>query len=309
MEVQLVRVNVIERFAAEDEVGLTPRTLEDDLVVDVRRPGEDGGRPLSVLDEKIREGDVLISLASGIARSYVELERLGRIAKELDIKLSLHTPYYMDLGGSDELCARSMDSIRWGGLMAHELGASVVVTHLGLYGSVTPRTAFRRMLNRVQELGEWYDRAKLGPKLGLETSGRQEVFGTLSEVVRICGKVKRAVPVLNFAHIHAREGGSLRTPEDFRKVIEKAEPFADGHIHSHFSGVEHEGGNELRYTPIKKGDLRFEPLAECILDGEYDITLISGSPLLEHDAMYMKVLTERLLAKRVAKENKKEAKS
>ena len=77
-----------------------------------------------------------------------------------------------------------------------------------------------------------------------------------------------------------------------------------GPIYSHFSGVEHGEGNEKRLTPIKKGDLRFEPLAECILDNEYDITVISSSPLLEHDAMYMKVILERLLAKRVAKEIK-----
>ena len=68
--------------------------------------------------------------------------------------------------------------------------------------------------------------------------------------------------------------------------------------------MEHADGNELRYTPIKKGDLRFEPLAECILDNNYDITLISGSPLLEHDAMYMKVMLERVLARRVAKSAK-----
>ena len=42
-------------------------------------------------------------------------------------------------------------------------------------------------------------------------------------------------------------------------------------------------------TQIKKSDLNFEPLAEFIVEdgGWLDITLISDSPLLEHDAMYM----------------------
>ena len=31
------------------------------------------------------------------------------------------------------------------------------------------------------------------------------------------------------------------------------------------------------------------------------MTIISGSPLLEHDAMYMRVIMERVLAKREAK--------
>jgi deoxyribonuclease-4 len=70
--------------------------------------------------------------------------------------------------------------------------------------------------------------------------------------------------------------------------------------------VEHADGNELRYTPIKKGDLRFEPLAECLLDEDYDLTIVSSSPLLEHDAMYMKVILERVLAKRLVRPTKPE---
>ena len=48
-------------------------------------------------------------------------------------------------------------------------------------------------------------------------------------------------------------------------------------------------GNPLHYTQIKKSDLKFEPFAEYLAEeGEWlDITIISDSPLLEHDAMYM----------------------
>jgi deoxyribonuclease-4 len=60
-------------------------------------------------------------------------------------------------------------------------------------------------------------------------------------------------------------------------------------FYCHFSGVEHRSGNAMHYTQIKKSDLNFEPLAEFIVEdgGWLDITLISDSPLLEHDAMYM----------------------
>ncbi len=39
-------------------------------------------------------------------------------------------------------------------------------------------------------------------------------------------------------------------------------------FYSHFSGVEHNNGNKKRCTPIKKGDMRFDPLADCILDNK-----------------------------------------
>jgi deoxyribonuclease-4 len=48
-------------------------------------------------------------------------------------------------------------------------------------------------------------------------------------------------------------------------------------------------GNAQHYTQIKKSDLKFEPFAEYLAEeGDWmDITIISDSPLLEHDAMYM----------------------
>ncbi|MFQ6127924.1 MAG: TIM barrel protein [Thermoplasmata archaeon] len=307
MEVQLVRVGLLERYATEEEVGLVPREVLNELIVEVVRKRGSKETVITKLDAEIRKGDLLRILASGIARDYKELAELGRLSKDLDIELSLHTPYYMDLIGLEEMTERCMDSVRWAGLLANEMGARVVVTHLGLYGDLTKRQAAIRTRKNLESILKWYRSRKIKPKLGLEASGRQEVFGSVKEILSLSDKLKGVVPILNFSHIHSREGGTLRTKKDFQKLFNKVERFVSGHFHTHFSGVEHEGGNELRYTPIKKGDLRFEPLAECVLDNNYDITLISGSPLLEHDAMYMKVILERVLARRVSK-SAKEAK-
>jgi len=301
MEVQLVRVNVLERPAGDDEEGQTPRTLPGELVVEIRRKEDKKDVRIADLDAEIEAGDTLVSLTSGLARDYLELAELGVIAGEMDIELSLHTPYYMDLGGADNLAQKSMDSIIWGGLLADAMGAAVVATFLGLYGEFTPKEAVARIQANVKALRDVYRQRKLSVKLGLETSGRREVVGSLDEITTICKAVKGVVPVLNFAHVHARGGGLLKRPEDFAAVIDQAQKLSGPHVHTHFTGVEHEGGLELRYTPIKKGDLRFEPLAECLLDNDYDLTLVSSSPLLEHDAMYMKVILERVLAKKLVK--------
>jgi len=301
MEVQLVRVNVLERPAGEEEFGQTPRTLPGELVVEIRRKADKKETRIPNLDEEIEPGDMLVSLTSGLALDYLELAELGTISKEMDIELSLHTPYYMDLAGADQLAQKSMDSIQWGGLLADAMGASVVATYLGLYGDLPPKEAFRRIQDNVKALRDAYRKHKLKAKLGLETSGRKEVVGGLDEILAMTKAVRGVVPVLNFAHVHAREGGLLKRPEDFAAVIDRFEKASDGHLHTHFTGVETEGGSELRYTPIKKGDLRFEPLAECLLDNDYDLSLISSAPLLEHDAKNMKVILERVLAKKLVK--------
>ncbi len=140
--------------------------------------------------------------------------------------------------------------------------------------------------------------------MGLETTGRQEVFGTLDEILMLSKKFDCMVPVLNFAHLHSRTGGALKKKDDFKEIFNKSKKFVSK-FHCHFSGVEHEGGNELRYTPIKKGDLRFEPLIELILENNHEVTLIAGSPLLEHDAMYMKVIMERVIMRKMMKPKRK----
>jgi len=304
MEAQLVRAHVQERSCELEEVGVKPRNLTSDMVIEISRKKGEKEEIIADLDEPIKKGDTLVTLSSGIAKSYMELRNLKAMADELDVELSIHTPYYMDLVGEGELSFRSMDSIRWGGLMAQELGASVVVTHMGLYGDVTPKTAQKHITEKIKTLAKWYRKQGVQVPLGLELSGRQEIFGSLPEITKLCRDLDGVMPVVNFAHYHAREAGILKEPKDFNKLLDDAWDYSDGQIYSHFSGVEHEGGNERRFTSIKKGDLRFEPLAEAIVDRNQPITIISGSPLLEHDAMYMKVILERVLAKKVSKEIK-----
>ncbi|MFP4169997.1 MAG: TIM barrel protein [Methanomassiliicoccales archaeon] len=308
MEVQMVRVNVIERYPDEEEIGLSPVEVEGDLIMEMLREGSGGDQIITDLTEGITEDDVLITLASGLVQNHQELRHLGKMGKELDVQLSMHTPYYMDLASNNDLTEKSMDNMRWAGVMTHHMGGHIVSTHMGLYGKQEKEVSTQNITENIRAVMEWWKEAGLTPYLGLETSGRQEVFGTLDEVMDICDQVDGAVPVVNFAHLHARENGILREPEDFGDVLDRVRDQVGELYYTHFSGVEHEAGNEKRVTPIKKGDLRFEPLAEYLVENFPDLTVISSSPLLEHDAMYMKVIFERVLTKKVSKLLKEERK-
>ena len=56
--------------------------------------------------------------------------------------------------------------------------------------------------------------------VGIETSGRQELWGTVEEVLEVCNHVEGTVPVLNIGHIHARGHGSMRTSEDYAELFD-----------------------------------------------------------------------------------------
>lgn len=311
LEIQMVRANVEERYATDEDLksGKTPRQFEEELIIEVKR-GTGQKRRIVSLEEPLEKGDLIRRLVNplGGVRDYEHLRQLGQIAKNLDVVLSIHTPYYIDLVANNDLTERSVESIRWAGIMAQAMDAQIVVTHMGMYGDMPKKAAIKNITDNIAGIQAWFDESGIKVLLGLETSGRQEIFGEFSEIEALCDQVKGPVPVINFPHVHARGNGALKRKEDFQDLFDRAGRFTKGRFYTHFSGVEHEGGNEIRYTPIKKGDLKFEPLAECILENDMELTVISGSPLLEHDAMYMKVILERVLSKREAKAERQKAK-
>jgi len=64
-------------------------------------------------------------------------------------------------------------------------------------------------------------KGRLSTKIGIETSGRQNLWGSLEEVLEVVNHVEGSVPVINFAHIHARGHGRLKTSEDYGELFDQ----------------------------------------------------------------------------------------
>ena len=306
LEIQMVRSNAYARPPDDEEIGMTLKDVEDGFVLEIARDGESIIDP----DEPIEEDDDLIYMPSGVTDTYGELFWTNEMAKRMDVNLSIHTPYYMDLGSNSELTDNCMDSIRHAALIMNALGGDIVVTSLGLYdGKHDEEEIDNNIYNNVADIMDWWQENGLTPRLGIEVTGQQDVFGSLDQVLDICDQIPGLAPVVNFSHHHSRTGGTLLEIDDFLDVLEQVEPYCDGRIHTSFAGVEYIDGNEKRLTPIKKGDLKFEPLAEALIEMKPNTTIVSASPLLEHDAMYMKIIYERVLAKKVARDIKERKKA
>ncbi|MCP2503675.1 MAG: TIM barrel protein [Candidatus Poseidoniaceae archaeon] len=276
------------------------------------------GVPLSCKGRTIVEGmDDIISL--GLETMEVQTVRMvapqhfeqywqaGVLANKTEFEMNIHGPYYSELLGNRVERGRSMTKIETTLQAARTINARHITLHAGHYGGMSPGSAaneqvanvFAGIVDRVHEI--WHDDEDEFPvfpwikdgtpsKIGVETSGRQELWGSLEEVLEVVNHVEGTIPVLNIAHIHARGHGKMRTSEDYGELFDEVrETIGTKEFYCHFSGVEHRSGNAMHYTQIKKSDLNFEPLAEFIVEdgGWLDITLISDSPLLEHDAMYM----------------------
>ena len=302
----MVRAGVYGRYPNEEEIGTRLRDIKEDFVVELDRGGELITDPETLIEEE----DGLIYMPSGITSNFGELYEIGNIAKRLDVSVSLHTPYYMDLGSNNELTESCISSIRRAASIVNALDGSIVVTSLGLYTGKLPEEEIDANIEEnVAEIMYWWKENDIRPKLGVEITGHQSVYGSLDQVLDLCDSIDGIVPVINFPHHHSRTNGSLAEPEDFLDLLQQVEPYCDGMIHAAFAGVEYSDGNERRLTPIKKGDLKFEPLAEALCTLGQEATIISSSPLLEHDAMYMRIINERVLSKRVARALKEKRKA
>ncbi len=255
----------------------------------------------------------------------------GTLSHKTGFEMNLHGPYYAELLGDKRERGRSLAKMEASIQAAKVINARHIVFHVGPYMSYSRgkdaneqvANVFAGIVERVHEL--WGDEEleedhvafpwlnEDTPALvGIETSGRQELWGDLDEVLEVTNHVEGTIPVLNMAHIHARGHGRLRTSEDYGELFDEVRERLGGKsFYCHFSGIEHRMGNALHYTQIKKSDLNFEPFAEFLAeDGDWlDITIISDSPLLEHDAMFMLQQYDRskhrLLEKKARDERRK----
>jgi len=230
-----------------------------------------------------------------------EAQFMKEYSQENDVELHVHAPYYINLA-DDEEAELSFEKILFSARLADKMGAKTVIVHPGYYGDKNERKTLKKIVKNTKKLSSTFRKEKIKTKIGLETMGKQKVFGNLDEIIEVCSSVKSVVPIIDLGHVHARCNGCLKKQEDFNEIFEKLKTLKLEHFILHVTGVLYENGNEQYHLPIKKGDMPFAPLIEVIIDNNYNVTLISESPLLEHDAVYMRLQVEKAIMKRTGKE-------
>jgi len=224
------------------------------------------------------------------------LQDVRRFAEEMDVEINLHLPYYMDLVDDKRLIPHNKNLIKNFAIMGDMIGAKRIIVHIGPYGTQPPEAAVEKAVENLRELRDFYLEENIRSRIAIENSGRALVTGDLLELIEICRRVRFVEPVINFAHLHARTNGNLSTPEDFLRVFELLhDTLGLQHFYTHFAGVSFEDGDERSILPVKRSDFSFINLAKAVLMKDIDITLISESPLLEHDATYMWSVFESLI--------------
>ena len=228
--------------------------------------------------------------------------KLGAQAREHDIALSLHSPYYINLASGDpDRRAKNVGHIMKSARAASAMGAARIVVHSGAAGGGTDRRqaaataldTLREALSRMEEAGFG------GITLCPETMGKINQLGTLEEVLTLCQGDARLLPCVDFGHLYARSHGAFNTPEAFAAALDAME-IALGwdrmrSFHVHFSKIQFSRGGEMRHLTLDNPEYGpdFALLAPLLRErGCTPVFICESAGVQAEDAMTMRKIWE-----------------
>ncbi len=238
-----------------------------------------------------------IQCGRGVRMNDAAAQKLYIAAKEKDISLSVHAPYYISMSSIDE--EKRLNSINYilqSAALAKKTGAKRIVVHSGSCSKMSRNQALelaidtmRLSIKAMDENG--YSDISICP----ETMGKINQLGTLDEVIELCSVDERIIPAIDFGHLNAREQGCLFTDKDFENVIDRVEnklgSYRANHFHVHFSKIEYSAGGEKRHLTFEDTVYgpEFTPLAKVLCKRNLQPTIICESAgTMSKDALYMK---------------------
>ncbi|VVB56961.1 endonuclease 4 [uncultured archaeon] len=252
-----------------------------------------------------------VEFVQGVRMKDELAKEVGAEAKRLDISLSVHGPYFINLCGDDELKMKNTHRhILSSAQAAHYLHASPVVFHPGFYQGREKKECERRAKKELEAILERMASAGFDDVvLGAELTGKKSAYGDVDEIIELArhfglGKLQ---PVIDFGHYHARVG-RIRTKEDYEKILDKFEgalgPDFKKSFHCHYSEIQYTEAGEGKHMPIgsleeakKSGaDLNAPkgaggpphlPLLQVLHERKYQGTVVCESPAMEKDVLTM----------------------
>jgi deoxyribonuclease-4 len=234
-----------------------------------------------------------VEFVRGVKMQEKAAEEVGKVAKEMNIKLTVHAPYYINLCSQKKsVVEASKRMILDSAYRGERMGAEAVAIHSAYYSGLNPGQAFEKVKTEFEEIQDKMKSSGIkNIKLGCETMGRWSQFGSLEETIELAKKLKYLIPYLDWSHLFVRGKGSI----DFENIFDKLKELKLDHIFSHFQNVQKNKKGEYIdvHTPLDHSP-SFEEFAKILLKRKVDITIISESPILEQDSLKMKKIFEKL---------------
>ena len=230
-------------------------------------------------------------------------KRIGLAAKNNNIVMSLHSPYYINLANPDEEKRKnSINYIIQSMTAVKAMGGKRVVVHSGALQKMTREEALSHAVDTVKMAISEADALGFSDiHMCIETMGKINKLGNLDEVLELCSLDDRLLPTIDFGHLNARTLGGLDSYESFLEIFDKIENKLGSDrlkiFHSHFSKIEYTKGGEKKHLTFE--DTVFGPdfsyVAEIIYKKNLTPTIIceSAGTQIEDSLTMKKILNSK----------------
>ena len=206
----------------------------------------------------------------GVNIGNEKAEQLGKIAKESNISLSLHAPYYISMSSvEEEKRLNSVNYILASARAVNAMGGNRIVVHTGSCGKISRDKALELAKDTMKIAINALDNEGLSHiHICPETMGKVNQLGTLDEVLELCLIDERLIPCIDFGHLNARDLGILKSFSDYENIFiairDKLGSDRLKSFHSHFSKIEYTSGGEKKHLTFedKVYGPDFEPVME-----------------------------------------------
>ena len=243
------------------------------------------------------------SFGRGITLGDETAIELGEQAKKYGIEVSIHAPYYINFANPDPdkiensimYVVNSLEKLKL-------IGGKRLVVHPASCGKLDRAEALKLAHNNLLLLKERLDILGFSDYLiCLETMGKPAQIGTYKEIVDMCKLSPNFIPTIDFGHINALTQGSLKTEDDYRKIIsyifnelgeEKAKK-----IHIHFSKIEYGAKGEIRHLTLEDEIYgpEFAPLAKVLKEFNVSpVVICESNEVMAKDALNLKEIYDNV---------------
>jgi len=237
-------------------------------------------------------GAMEMEFVQGVRMNEKSAGEVRAAAKEHDVSLSSHAPYFVNLCSKEpERIENSKRHIITSARITSLAGGGITVFHPGFYQKLTPTEAFDSAKKVLKEIEETLKAEKVKIRLGAETVGKKSAFGGLDENIKLAQELEMVEPAIDFAHLHARGDFRIKSEADYKAIFDRLENALGDYVkrfHCHFSEINYSDKGELNHFPLgTNNEPPFKPFMKVLAENGYSGTVICETPRLDLDAMEM----------------------
>ena len=220
-------------------------------------------------------------------------------AQKMNVSLSVHAPYFINLNGSEEEWPKSRKRLMDAAYFGNLAGATDIIFHPGSYFGNDPVDVLKIAIPRLADCAAELHKVNNPVRLRPETMGKSAMLGSLEDTLEMANNIPGVLPCLDFAHLHARPGdGTMNSPSEWETLImEYAKRLGNNSLHElhiHLSGIEYSAKGERNHLPLRESDLNIEGLLQTLKKNDCKGRILCESPIMEEDALYMQAFWNSL---------------